>query len=159
MIATFWAARKCRTEVRTSGLHPMPAIGVRGSDLTIFPGIWAQSSRRLLLSAEYRRSYAGVNGRIGRSSAMSRNISWNICPLRRHRRSLLLTPGTRLSISRGKSCPSHAAIGQPQVTQSEGLVSGIPPMPARGDDGSGPENATGRIAGTPPQSRASLTAW
>src|SRR6516164_4035757 len=29
------------------------------------------------------------------------------------------TPGTRLSISRGKSCPSRAAIGQPQVTQSE----------------------------------------
>jgi hypothetical protein len=28
------------------------------------------------------------------------------------------TPGTRLSISRGKSCPSRAAIGQPQVTQS-----------------------------------------
>src|SRR5262245_20733252 len=59
--------------------HPMPANGVRGSDLTIFPGIWAQSSRRLLLSAEYRTSYAAVNGGIGRSSAMSRNISWNIC--------------------------------------------------------------------------------
>src|SRR5439155_22549769 len=29
------------------------------------------------------------------------------------------TPGTRLSISRGKSCPSRAAIGPPQVTQSE----------------------------------------
>src|SRR5262249_31548016 len=29
------------------------------------------------------------------------------------------TPGTRSSISRGKSCPSRAAIGQPQVTQSE----------------------------------------
>jgi len=29
------------------------------------------------------------------------------------------TPGTRSSISRGKSCPSLAAIGQPQVTQSE----------------------------------------
>src|SRR5262249_47165589 len=29
------------------------------------------------------------------------------------------TPGTRSSISRGKSCPSPAAIGQPQVTQSE----------------------------------------
>jgi hypothetical protein len=29
------------------------------------------------------------------------------------------TPGTRPSISRGKSCLSRAAIGQPQVTQSE----------------------------------------
>src|SRR5206468_2285995 len=29
------------------------------------------------------------------------------------------TLGTRSSISRGKSCPSPAAIGQPQVTQSE----------------------------------------
>src|SRR6516165_5160691 len=29
------------------------------------------------------------------------------------------TPGTPSSISRGKSCPSPAAIGQPQVTQSE----------------------------------------
>src|SRR5262249_19440067 len=29
------------------------------------------------------------------------------------------TPGTRSSISRGKSCPSRAAIGQPQVIQSE----------------------------------------
>ena len=29
------------------------------------------------------------------------------------------TPGTRSSISRGKSCPSRAAIGRPQVTQSE----------------------------------------
>src|SRR5262249_51984356 len=29
------------------------------------------------------------------------------------------TPGTRSSISRGKSCPSPAAIGQPQVTQFE----------------------------------------
>jgi len=29
------------------------------------------------------------------------------------------TPGTRSLISRGKSCPSPAAIGQPQVTQSE----------------------------------------
>src|SRR5262245_10029901 len=29
------------------------------------------------------------------------------------------TPGTRSSISRGKSCPSPAAIGQLQVTQSE----------------------------------------
>ena len=29
------------------------------------------------------------------------------------------TPGTRSSISRGKSCPSPAAIGQPQVIQSE----------------------------------------
>src|SRR5262249_11926049 len=29
------------------------------------------------------------------------------------------TPGTCSSISRGKSCPSPAAIGQPQVTQSE----------------------------------------
>src|SRR5262249_50982685 len=29
------------------------------------------------------------------------------------------TPGTRSSISRGKSCPSRAAIGQPQITQSE----------------------------------------
>ena len=66
MIATLWAARKCRAEIiRTSGLHPLPANGVRGFDLTIFPGIWAQSSRRLLLSAEYRTSYAGVNGGIG----------------------------------------------------------------------------------------------
>src|SRR6516162_5092975 len=30
-----------------------------------------------------------------------------------------VTPGTCSSISRGKSCPSPAAIGQPQVTQSE----------------------------------------
>src|SRR5262245_24055062 len=29
------------------------------------------------------------------------------------------TLGTRSSISRGKSCPSPAAIGQPQITQSE----------------------------------------
>jgi hypothetical protein len=29
------------------------------------------------------------------------------------------TPGTRSSTSRGKSCPSRTAIGQPQVTQSE----------------------------------------
>ena len=29
------------------------------------------------------------------------------------------TPGTRSSISRGKSCPSPAAIGQSQVSQSE----------------------------------------
>jgi len=37
----FLGSRKCRAEVRTSGLHPMPANGVRASDLTIFPGIWA----------------------------------------------------------------------------------------------------------------------
>jgi len=41
----FLGSRKCRAEVRTSGLQPMPANGVRGSDLAIFPGTWAQSSR------------------------------------------------------------------------------------------------------------------
>src|SRR5262249_46398925 len=40
------------------------------------------------------------------------------------------TLGTRSSISRGKSCPSPAAIGQPQVTQSEDWYKGIAaPMP------------------------------
>ena len=34
------------------------------------------------------------------------------------------TPGTRSSISRGKSCPSPAAIGQPQVIQSEDWYKG-----------------------------------
>ena len=40
------------------------------------------------------------------------------------------TPGTRSSISRGKSCPSPAAIGQPQVAQSEDWYNrpwGLPP--------------------------------
>ena len=73
MIATFRAARKCRAEVGPATCT-IPANGVRASDLTIFPGIWAP-----LLSAEYLTSYAGLNGHIGRGSAMSRNISWNIC--------------------------------------------------------------------------------
>src|SRR5499426_3718162 len=47
------------------------------------------------------------------------------------------TPGTRSSISRGKSCPSPAAIGQPQVTQFEDwykrlrLLSELVPKAAR----------------------------
>src|SRR5262249_7995074 len=40
------------------------------------------------------------------------------------------TPGTRSSISRGKSCPWPAAIGQPQVTQSEDWYYTPPPAPA-----------------------------
>src|SRR5262249_7185208 len=45
------------------------------------------------------------------------------------------TPGTRSSISRGKSCPSRAAIGQPQVIQSEDWYK---PKVIRLDDGNTP---------------------
>ncbi len=42
------------------------------------------------------------------------------------------TPGTRSSISRGKSCPSRAAIGQPQVTQSEDWYKSTDPPYGKG---------------------------
>jgi hypothetical protein len=44
---------------------------------------------------------------------------WRDEPVRRAATEAAATPGTRSSISRGKSCPSRAAIGQPQVTQFE----------------------------------------
>ena len=49
----------------------------RGPDL-VFPGIWAQSSRRLSRMHDHRASHAGAGG-CGRSSAIIRKISWNIC--------------------------------------------------------------------------------
>jgi hypothetical protein len=41
--------------------------------------IWTHFFCRLLLNAGHRTSHASAGGGCGRSSAMSRKISWNIC--------------------------------------------------------------------------------
>src|SRR5262249_2817895 len=69
-----------RREVLTATSARVTQTLGRASDLAIFPGIWAHSCRRLLLNAhDHPTSHARAGGGCGRSSAISRKISWNIC--------------------------------------------------------------------------------
>src|SRR5207344_335218 len=71
--AAFWQyGLAARTTAATVGAPN----GGRGADLTIFAGIWTHSS---VGTHDRRASHAGAGGGCGRSSAISRKISWNIC--------------------------------------------------------------------------------
>jgi len=60
----------------------LPLVGPNGgggADRAIFLCIWTLSSGRLLDRMTIERLTAGAGGGCGRSSAISRKISWNIC--------------------------------------------------------------------------------
>ena len=78
-IDAFQAFPQDRREVWTVTGTTGGPNGNRGSDRPIFPGFGRTRPLAFLPPNDPRNSHAGAGGACGRSSAMSRKISWNVC--------------------------------------------------------------------------------
>jgi hypothetical protein len=79
IFAIFPAFSQERVAARTSAVIPDSPNGGSGVDLAVFLAFGRTPPNRLLLSAKLSTPHVGAGAGRGRSSAISRKISWNIC--------------------------------------------------------------------------------